>query len=69
MEVAYYWIQESIKPYADHHEVAFENDALRLAVKLSKTYIHNRFLPDKVSCPRFKAISCASTALSSQAYT
>ena len=33
--------------YEEHHKVAYEDDALRLAVDLSVRYITDRFLPDK----------------------
>jgi ATP-dependent Clp protease ATP-binding subunit ClpC len=33
--------------YARHHEVAFEEEALEAAVRLSSRYLHDRALPDK----------------------
>lgn len=33
--------------YEDHHQVAITDDALEAAVKLSRRYINDRFLPDK----------------------
>ena len=35
------------KAYEDHHSVTIKDDALVSAVKLSKRYINDRFLPDK----------------------
>jgi len=35
------------KGYEDHHSLFIEDSALAAAVKLSKRYIHDRFLPDK----------------------
>lgn len=41
-------ILEGIKPaYEQHHEVAFDEETLTAAVKLSARYITDRFLPDK----------------------
>lgn len=33
--------------YEEHHQVKFSDEALQAAVKLSKRYINDRFLPDK----------------------
>ena len=33
--------------YEEHHNVVITDDAVRAAVKLSKRYINDRFLPDK----------------------
>ena len=55
VEEAYEWLKTSIKAYADHHDVIFEDEALKLAVKLSKKHIDKRYLPDKVSCPNVQA--------------
>ena len=39
--------QGIISQYADHHDVTYEPDAIRQAVRLSERYIQERALPDK----------------------
>lgn len=35
------------KPFEDHHNLIISDDALEAAVRLSKRYVNDRFLPDK----------------------
>ena len=54
VDVAEPSIEDSIKilqglktAYEDYHKVVFTDDAIESAVKLTATYVHDRFLPDK----------------------
>ncbi|OQB05957.1 MAG: Negative regulator of genetic competence ClpC/MecB [bacterium ADurb.Bin212] len=40
-------LQGVAREYEKHHNVAYQNDALEAAAKLSSRYIQDRFLPDK----------------------
>jgi ATP-dependent Clp protease ATP-binding subunit ClpA len=42
-------LQGLAERYERHHHCCYDDEALEAAVKLSHTYIADRFLPDKVS--------------------
>jgi hypothetical protein len=43
-------LQGLAERYERHHHCCYDDEALEAAVKLSHTYIADRFLPDKVRC-------------------
>lgn len=54
-------LQGLAERYERHHHCCYDDEALEAAVKLSHTYIADRFLPDKVrGCVLVKGAACRS---------